>query len=126
MSCGNLHGQRILRQYCCDEKPFYSSNISVNLISQIIFRFFNKYLLSVGRKIDDILGLSFYHKKQRPMKKILLVVTAAFTAVVLSCNPSKTTTTNSPGTSDSTNMNNNMNTDTSQMMNNNTDTSQHR
>lgn len=57
------------------------------------------------------------------MKKILLVATVAVTAVVLSCNPSKTTTTNSPGTTDSTQMNN---TDTSSNMMNNTDTSHHR
>lgn len=59
------------------------------------------------------------------MKKILLAFTVAFTAVVLSCNPSRTST-NSTGngtTTDSTMNNGNMN----NMNNNNTpDSTQHK
>jgi hypothetical protein len=54
------------------------------------------------------------------MKRILVVITVALTACIFSCNPSKTTTTNS-APSDTTNT---MRTDTSTNMT--TDTTQHR
>jgi len=55
------------------------------------------------------------------MKRILVVITVALTACIFSCNPSKTTTTNSAPSTDTTNT---MRTDTSTNMT--TDTSQHR
>ena len=55
------------------------------------------------------------------MKRILTIITVALTACIFSCNPSKTTTTNS-APADSTKT---MGTDTSKNMNN-PDTSHHR
>ncbi len=55
------------------------------------------------------------------MKRILIVITVALAACIFSCNPSKTTTTNSSAT-DTTNT---THTDTTSNMNN-TDTTHHR
>ena len=60
-------------------------------------------------------------KTVEPMKRLLIVITVAVTAFIFSCNPSKTTTTNSSAT-DTTNT---MQTDTTSNMNN-TDTTHHR
>jgi len=56
------------------------------------------------------------------MRRILVIVTVALAACMFSCNPSKTTTTNSAPPTDTTNT---MHTDTSTNMNN-TDTTHHR
>ena len=54
------------------------------------------------------------------MKRILLVITAAVTAIIMSCNPSKTSTsTNSPNYNSTDTTGNHMN-------NNKTDTTHHR
>jgi hypothetical protein len=56
------------------------------------------------------------------MKRILVVIAVALTPCIFSCNPSKTTTTNTGPSTDTTNT---MSTDTSTNMNN-TDTTHHR
>jgi len=83
--------------------------------------FFLKPCYSSGRKIDCSFFLKIiYNQKKNPMKRILLVITAAVTAIIMSCNPSKTSTsTNSPNYNSTDTTGNHMN-------NNKTDTTHHR
>ena len=78
-----------------------------------------------GRIIADIhlLKYLFTLKTIEPMKRSLIAIIVALAAFIFSCNPSKTTTTNSAPSSDTTNT---MHTDTSTNNMNNPDTTHHR
>jgi hypothetical protein len=81
--------------------------------------FFKKVFRAAGRKIDEIHSINLITQNTKPMKRIVLILTAVATTVIMSCNPSRSSTNNSnPSTTDTTMNNNNMS--------NPTDTTNHR